>query len=51
MNNKVASHADVATTLLYMIGYEGSYPFVGRNLLDEESIDTTIFSDTHFFII
>ena len=49
INNKVASHADVATTLLYMMGYEGSYPFIGQNLLDQENVGTTIFSDTHFF--
>ena len=48
--NKIASHQDVAPTLLYMIGYTGAYPFLGRNLLaknNEESF--TVFQDRAFY--
>ena len=48
--NKIASHQDVAPTLLYMIGYTRVYPFLGRNLLaknNEESF--TVFQDRAFY--
>ncbi len=46
--SKVGSHQDVSSTLLYMIGYEGWYSFIGRNLLnDEEGI--ALFSDSHYY--
>ncbi len=48
--DKVASHQDVAPTLLYMIGYEGAYPFLGRNLLDKnEKEGLTAFQDRDFY--
>ncbi len=45
---KVASHQDIPTTLLYMIGYEKEIPFIGRNLLNDEE-NRTLFSDTHHY--
>ena len=48
--DKVASHQDVAPTLLYIIGYKGAYPFLGRNLLTtNEKEGITIFRDRAFY--
>ena len=48
--DKVASHQDVAPTLLYMIGYEKAYPFLGRNLLDKNKKEGfTVFHDRTFY--
>ena len=48
--DKVASHQDVAPTLLYMIGYEKAYPFLGRSLLDRnEKEGLTVFQDRGSF--
>ena len=48
--NKTASHQDVAPTLLYMIGYQGTYPFLGRNLLNQDTKEGfTIFQDRQFY--
>ena len=48
--DKVASHQDVAPTLLYMIGYQGTYPFLGRNLLNQDTKDGfTIFQDRELY--
>ena len=48
--NKTASHQDVAPTLLYMIGYQGTYPFLGRNLLNQDTKEGfTIFQDRELY--
>ena len=48
--NKIASHQDVAPTLLYMIGYTGAYPFLGRNLLAKNNEKSfTVFHDRAFY--
>ena len=48
--HKVASHQDVAPTLLYMIGYQGTYPFLGRSLLSQDTKEGfTIFQDRRFY--
>ena len=48
--DKVASHQDVAPTLLYMIGYQGTYPFLGRNLLSQDTKEGfTVFQDRQFY--
>ena len=46
---KVASHQDIPTTLLYMMGYEGLYPFLGQNLLDQGKKGLTVFANHHFY--
>ena len=47
---KIASHQDVAPTLLYMIGYQGAYPFLGRNLLGANKKEgLTVFRDRAFY--
>ena len=48
--DKISSHQDIAPTLLYMIGYQGAYPFLGRNLLDQKGKEgITIFRDRAFY--
>ena len=48
--DRIASHQDVAPTLLYMIGYRGAYPFLGRNLLIKNKKERfTVFRDRAFY--
>lgn len=48
--DKAASHQDVAPTLLYMIGYQGSYPFLGRNLLSQSEKEVfTVFYERDLY--